>query len=233
MNHGITYTNTNTNTNTSTTNTSIIINHNDNNGTNNNRFDTFDESSNSKINIDGNEEKNNEFTINIYRYKFTNEFMEHLFVFSKIHQYDKREDFKEAWEKWVNENSDIVDIEIRRVLSLGYNGDTIDKMYKSARYYFRKKSTQKKEPKNRRVYINIQKEFLNEIDQHILQNINNKDYKPSDAFTDFCKDHVDILREEVNVLIKNGIKNSNEIKEKIKKTYKNRYFILTNNKITK
>lgn len=228
MNNGITDTNTSTNTNT---NTSIIIDHNDNNGTNNNRFNTFDESSNNKIYIDGNEEKNNEFTINIYRYKFTNEFMEHLFVFSKIHQYDKREDFKEAWEKWVNENSDIVDIEIRRVLSLGYNGDTIDKMYKSARYYFRKKSTEKKEPKNRRVYINIQKEFLNEIDKHILQNINNKDYKPSDAFTDFCKDHVDILREEVNVLIKNGIKNSNEIKEKIKKTYKNRYFILTNNKI--
>ena len=219
---------------------------NDNNGTNINRFCTFTDSSlyrdgsnetrsyNEKIifnEIDHEDLKKdlkNEIIINIYRYKITNEFMSDLFVFSKIHQYDKRSDFKEAWEKWMIENSELIDSEIRRITNLGYDGNIVDKMYKSARYYFRKKSTEKKAPKERRTYINIQKELLNSIDDHILKNINNNDYKPSEAFKDFCSENIDSLREEVNNLVSNGFKNANEIKEKFKKTYKNRYFILTN-----
>ena len=37
----------------------------------------------------------------IYRYKFTEHFMEELYEFSKIHQYDARKDFKEAWKIWI------------------------------------------------------------------------------------------------------------------------------------
>jgi len=214
---------------------SIIID-NDNHGTNND----IDNESNSPNNISKstNDESiirnfniqhlNNDIIVNIFRYKFTNEFMTELFMFSKIHQYDKRSDFKEAWEKWIDENSELVDSEVRRIINLGYDGNVLDKMYKSARYYFRKKSTEKKAPKDRRAYINIQKELLNSIDKHILTNINNKDYKPSEAFKDFCNENIDILKEEINILVKNGFKNVSEIKEKFKKTYKNRYFILTN-----
>ena len=39
---------------------------------------------------------NNRPTV-IYRFKFTEQFMEELYKFSKIHQYDDRKDFKEAW----------------------------------------------------------------------------------------------------------------------------------------
>ncbi len=80
----------------------------------------------------------------IYRYKFTEDFMVDLNKFAKIHQYDDRKDFKEAWLTWVEDNKDIVDEEIHRLLYLGYEGDILDKMFKSARYYFRKKSTEKK-----------------------------------------------------------------------------------------
>ena len=162
---------------------SIIID-NDNHGTNNDRVNesnspnspnnisksTNDESTIRNFNI---EHLNNDIIVNIFRYKFTNEFMTELFVFSKIHQYDKRSDFKEAWEKWIHENSELVDSEVRRIINLGYDGNVVDKMYKSARYYFRKKSTEKKAPKDRRIYINIQKDLLNSIDRHILININN------------------------------------------------------------
>ena len=41
--------------------------------------------------------------VNIFRYKFTDEFMEDLFKFSKIHQYDHRSVFKEAWIIWTQE----------------------------------------------------------------------------------------------------------------------------------
>jgi hypothetical protein len=63
-------------------------------------------------------DKNNKFdnaSINIYRYKFTEDFTNELFKFSKIHQYDHRKDFKEAWNVWFEENNEIVNDEIRRL----------------------------------------------------------------------------------------------------------------------
>ena len=98
--------------------------------------------------------QNDDATVtNIYRYKFTEDFMGELFTFSKVHQYDHRKDFKEAWLAWVDTNEDIVNDEIHRLTRLGYDGDILDKMFKSARYYFRKKSTEKKAPVQRRDYV--------------------------------------------------------------------------------
>ena len=171
-------------------------------------------------------ELSNENNVSIYRYKFTDDFTKELYKFSKIHQYDHRKDFKDAWQIWTEENENLVDSEVRRLVNLCYDGDVLDKMFKSARYYFRKKDTSKKEPQKRRVYIGVQKELLEAMDEHIVSNINNKDYKPSDGFSLFCKEKVEILKEEVNRLCKSGFTDSNEIKDKIKKTYKNRYFIL-------
>jgi hypothetical protein len=162
---------------------------------------------------------------NIYRFKFTNEFTDELYKFSKIHQYDHRKDFKEAWELWIEDNDGLVSEEVRRLNNIGYGGDILDKMFKSARYYFRKKSTEKKEPIQRRAYIGTNKEFLEAIDNHIKSNVSDK---PSDGFDDFCKNNIELLKEEVQKLCNNGFNDSNEIKQKIKKTYKNRYFLIIN-----
>jgi len=182
--------------------------------------------SNYDINNITEENENDEKNINIYRYKFIEEFTVELYKFSKIHQYDHRKDFKEAWNIWVEDNQGLVDEEVRRLTNLGYNGDILDKMFKSARYYFRKKSTEKKEPQKRRMYIGVEKVLLGAMDKHIIQNVNNEDYKPSEGFSIFCKENIEILQEEVNRLCKCGITNHIEIKDKIKKTYKNRYFML-------
>lgn len=189
-------------------------------------IENMNEDMNEDKNMNKDEDINNEININIYRYKFIEEFTGELYKFSKIHQYDHRKDFKEAWNIWVEDNQGLVDEEVRRLSNLGYDGDILDKMFKSARYYFRKKSTEKKEPQKRRVYIGVEKELLEAIDKHIIQNINNKDYKPSDGFSIFCKENIEILQEEVNRLYKCGLTNHIEIKDKIKKTYKNRYFML-------
>ena len=182
---------------------------------------------NIKNNMDEKELIHNcETIVNIFRYKFTEEFTVELYKFSKIHQYDHRKDFKEAWTIWTDDNSDIIDREMRRLTLLGYEGDILDKMFKSARYYFRKKSTEKKEPQKRRVYIGIQKELLDLIDEHIKSNIGIDGYKPSDGFDIFCQENTEILKKEVENLIKNGLTDSTEIKNKIKKTYKNRYFLI-------
>jgi len=206
---------------------------------NNNRTinDGFDSSKASKIDSSNNE-RNNEFmghfierntnNIKIYRYNFSEEFMNELYKFSKIHQYDHRTDFKEAWEIWLHDNSNVISKEITRLESLGYDGDIIKKMFTSARYYFRKKTTEKKEPNTRCAYIGIQKELLEAMDSHIKSNMNQDWYKPSDGFINFCKANIDLLQQEVILLIKHSFVDQDDIKKKIKKTYKNRYFMIIN-----
>jgi len=165
----------------------------------------------------------------IFRYKFTQEFMDQLYQFSKIHQYDDRKSFKEAWLLWVD-NEELVDSEVTRLADLGYKGDILDKMFKSGRYYFRKKSTKKTElsqtqQNQRKHYVCIKKELLDEMDAHIARNIRTDKYKPSDGFSDFCNCNVELLKTCISNLIEQGMKDPETIREKIKKTYKNRYFI--------
>ena len=81
---------------------------------------------------------------NIYRYKFSQDFMTDLYEFSKIHQYDDRDSFKEAWKTWILLNDEPIQAEIESLTENKYDGDILVKMYKSARYYFRKKSTEKR-----------------------------------------------------------------------------------------
>lgn len=177
-------------------------------------------------NHDDNREDIDNLTFNIYRYKFTEKFTEELYKFSKIHQYDHRKDFKEAWSNWIQEKEEIVFQEVKRVTELGYEGDVLDKMFKSARYYFRKKSTEKKVPQTRRSYVGTNRDLLEKMDQHIQLAMKRDDYKPSDDFCLFCKENIDLLKEEVSRLCSLGLTNPTEIQNKIKKTYKNRYFII-------
>jgi hypothetical protein len=196
------------------------------NGTIDSRMDTLQNTSTNKHTTIINNNDDNDYNINIFRFKFTPEFIIELNKFSKVHQYDNRSDFKEAWKTWVEENEELVSYEFRRLTNIGYEGDILDKMFKSARYYFRNKSTEKKEPKKRHNYMSVQREFLEAVDKHIKDNINNEEFKPSGGFDAFCKQHIELLKEEVNQLCKNGFTDSDEIKNKIKKTYKNRYFML-------
>lgn len=164
--------------------------------------------------------------IPVYRFNFTDEFMAELHMFSKIHQYDERKHFKESWETWVEDNIDIINEESRRLLQLGYDGDILDKMFKSARYYFRKKSTEKKEPVKRRTYVSVSQDLLVTMDNHIQTNMKNKNYHPKSGFIMYCKSNEILVRQVIANIIESGDIEINLISEKIKKTYKNRYFTL-------
>jgi hypothetical protein len=161
----------------------------------------------------------------IYRFKFTQEFMDELFQFSKVHQYDDRHSFKEAWKQWSEANENLVSSEIRRLTNLDYKGNIEEKMYKSARYYYRKKGTEKNAPAERRHYVCSQKEIIEAMDAHIQEHMS----KPSDGFLDFSQANLELLQTEVAHMVQCGFKDHQEIKEKIKKTYKNRYFLIVNN----
>ena len=185
---------------------------------------------NNEIKIDNKTSTSTSTNMKIYRYKFSDNFIEELYKFSKIHQYDHRTEFKEAWELWIEDNSILILDESTRLSDLGYDGDILNKMFTSARYYFRKKGTVKKAPKMRCTYIGIQKQLLDAMDNHITLKLNESWYKPSLGFNDFCKENIELLQQEIELLVKYNIVDSNDIKKKIKKTYKNRYFMIINKK---
>jgi hypothetical protein len=176
--------------------------------------------------INDNLEPSKKINAPIFRFKFTEAFMEDLYKFSKIHQYDHRKDFKEAWTKWIEENDDIIDEEVKRLLDLGYDGDILDKMFKSARYYFRKKSPVASEPKQRRPYISVSHELLEAMDTHIKTNIGLPEYQPKRGFISFYEENNSLIVQTFRSFYEQNIKDSEFIQLKLKKTYKNRYFMI-------
>ena len=148
-------------------------------------------------------------TLPIYRYKFSNELMEPLTEFSSKHRFDEASLFKVYWERWESQpqNISIVDREERRLKMLGYEGDMHKKMYKTVRYYLKNKSLEKKEPKKRRKYVTLDKEFLEKMDDHILQ--------------------VAIVQ-QIKTMMNNDMTEV-QAGNKIKKTYKNRYYLQQKN----
>ena len=61
-------------------------------------------------------------------------------------------------------------------------------MYKSARYYFKNKSNEKKKAKKRRQYIGLEPEFRDAIDEHIENVSIRQEFKPQDGFINFLDD---------------------------------------------
>lgn len=163
----------------------------------------------------------------IYRFKLSNDITDMVTSFAKMHQYDDRKTYKEAWEDWCNENNETITREVNRLVDIGYEGDVLDKMYKAGRYYFRTKNlTEKKEPKERRAYISMNNEILEAMDEHIKHNSDNDDYTPATGFDNFCISNVNILTTEIRRILDEveGV-TGKILTKKIKKTYKNRYYL--------
>ena len=157
----------------------------------------------------------------IFRFKFSDEFIGQLTPFAKLHQHSDRNTYKEEWKRWVENNDEIILNETNRLTELGYNGDITDKMYKSGRYYFRNKKEQ--QPRKRRQYVSIEHEVIEIMDTHINSNL---DTKPSVSYGHFSESYSTQLDEEMTRLLDEGL-TRDTIKDKFKKTFKNRYFLLT------
>lgn len=165
----------------------------------------------------------------VFRYKLKPETIEVLNEFAKIHRFDDRHDFKEAWEEWLDYNDEIVDEEKQRLKRLGYEGDVEDKMYKSVRYYYRKKPLTKQEPIQRRRYTSISKELLKAMDKHINEHYKNNEFKPALGYDLFCSEYLELIKEEIQNMGNINELDAKNISSKFKKTYKNRYFRVSRN----
>ena len=159
-----------------------------------------------------------------FRYKFTPNFQKELHEFAQLHRFDNRQCFKEAWTKWIETFTTLVETESKLLKDSGYVGNPHDKMYKSARYYFRKKKNTKDEPKQRRTYVSLNNNVIEAMDNHIFLLSRRNNFKPSSAFDDFCDTHKNEITDEVKRLYTEKNLSKTDIAMKFKKTYKNRYF---------
>jgi hypothetical protein len=172
-------------------------------------------------------------------------------AFVGTHRYDDRKTYKEAWTAWLltEDTAALLDAEHARLNNLGYTGDVADKLFKSARYYFRGKLQQQSQQQSqqqrrrRQKYVAVNRTLLDAMDEHIERGITT----PALGFADFCTAHAEdaVLQTEVASLFarynnaNNAIKAIKAIKctsdtqimqevlHKLKKTYKNRYFMQT------
>lgn len=164
-------------------------------------------------------------TSKTYRYKLDPIILENIQKFAEKHRYDDSHDFSYSYERWLKDNKGLVDREERRLTAEGCDKNIRTKIYKSARYYFKNKTNEEKEPMQRREYVGSSKEFREAIDAHISKIANNLNLKPANAFSNFI-DHVEyqkIITDTVEDFRGYGF-STDIIDKKIKKTYKNRYF---------
>ena len=163
-----------------------------------------------------------------YRYKLEANTMDAITVFAKVHQFDDRHTYKEAWAEWCDTNGDLIGLECRRLSQLGYEGNVLDKMYKAGRYYFRTKDTTQTGPKERRTYVSMDDTVLFAMDAHIRTQVKNPGFTPADGYSGFCQNNVPLLKLEISRLVQgDNALSTEEIIAKIKKTYKNRYYLLS------
>jgi len=173
-----------------------------------------------------------------HRFLFSDEVSNILENFAKVHQYDDRKTYKEAWETLIkdDESSNILLKEANHIQQNGYVGDVLDKMFKSTRYYYRKKLLKQSsqniiEKPARKEYESMPYSILVDIDKHIKQEIaiqmtpkiqtqpNNQTLvsraTPAKSFEKYYLEYK----------TKNLTNTDEDIdKEKLKKTYKNRFY---------
>ena len=158
----------------------------------------------------------------VYRYKLDLQIIELVEKFAKLHQYDERKEYKEAWLEYIEQHKDQIQREKTRLTNLGYDGDLHDKMFKSGRYYYRNKSVTKAKPKERRKYISLETNVLESIYRYIHNN--GLILKPAEGYEQYIEENKELIKTEIDRLKENTDLSKEDILLKIKKSYKNQYF---------
>ena len=189
----------------------------------------------------------------VLRFEFAGMLIEQVTAFANVHQYDDRKTYKEAWTTWLahDEIAALLKTEVERLSALGYKGDVADKLFKSGRYYFRGKTNADDNKRNKcsaearteahteervkeRKYVLMNRQLLNDMDEQIDCGLRSAEYTPASGFADFCKTNAqsDIYCSEV-ARLSELMHTGDAVYDKLKKTYKNRYFMMTKAAATK
>ena len=176
-----------------------------------------------------------EIKLQTFHHNFSESISERFAYFATLHRFDDRKTFKEAWQKWIQEEDVAADIqtEIQTLESNHYNGDILDKMFKSVRYYYRKKPITPKAPATRKEYVALPASVLESMDKHIIETmLQHTDphttkcgISPAKAFDLYMKQP---QQHQATTTDTNQQDQTIDV-AKYKKTYKNRFFIASKN----
>ena len=132
--------------------------------------------------------------------------------FSTIHADDALEDFNDAWDDFMRHSDEIIQRERVRLEAIGYSGNLQQKLYVSARYYYRNKnkvgdakdSGDAKDGggakdsgdayEKKRSYKKVQSNVLVTIDEFLTREASG--VKPSVAWEQFCSENGDTFCEK-------------------------------------
>jgi hypothetical protein len=175
------------------------------------------------------------------RHTFGKEITDCLKQFAILNRDDDRKTFKAKWEKWIE------NIEINNLIACEknkqVNADVLDKMYKSTWFYYRNKLNEEivEKPERKKydafdgtVIRQIEKHIEHQIQSHlIIDNVTNiaiGNITPAESFDAFCKDHRQLLLDEINDNFENANQITDEdakaVIEKFKKAYKNKFYTI-------
>ena len=168
---------------------------------------------------------------NIFRFKFDDNLTVEMQNFARIHKHDSRLDFKENFEDWFNNNSELINREKFRLDSIGYEDNIKVKLFRSIKYYYIKKSPNKTTEKATRPmkYIQHQKEFTHIITNYISTECIPLKKSPKDSYKSFLEGFENEIISEINQLNEKFDVLKEPAENKIKKTFKNQYFQLNKN----
>ena len=175
------------------------------------------------------------------RYKFNKEITEMISDFAKLHQYDGSKIYKEAWNNWIKEEEvgNKLEEEKSRLIKEGMADDVMSRLYKSSRYYYRKKiHNTNVVPKTRKKYEGFASEVLHKMDAQIIREINgNIDMTDNDkvisrftaanSFELYIKENPDCVSDLLSGDTMSAEEQRNETTaavNRLKKTYKNRFY---------
>lgn len=157
----------------------------------------------------------------IFRFKLSDELIVCMQHFAAVHTHDDLKTFKESFDTWYTSEviASLVKKENDNLNQNGYNGDVRQKIFKSIRYYYRKKGTRNKiddtTPKQERTKsFYLPKEMFEYIDRIIQNQLHTK---PSDLFATFLETY------QNNPDVQEYIEKD---ESKVKKAFKNRIFKL-------
>jgi hypothetical protein len=178
--------------------------------------------------LDGLTKPTEDFALQTFHYSPSEECSQALAIFAKEHCSCKNKQFKSDWEQWIQDAriQTIINAEVDRLVATGYKGDPMEKMYASARYYYRKKALKEdkemqepENPKQRKKYEAPNSLILDQMNKHILEiftkmksSEDTSSISPAKAFEMYIQEND---TDDVN-------------REKFKKMYKNRLFLLRN-----
>ncbi len=145
----------------------------------------------------------------VFRFTFSDEITTELYEFNRIHQFNDKPAYKEAWKKWCESHQELIDKETTRLTQLGFQGDVLGKMYHSCRYYIRNQFIKEKPEKKttRKTRTIIPKQLLHDMDQYIQSHSSEK---PIDAYRLYLRTNGDQF----------------ESHQDVHKAFMNRYYVI-------